>query len=527
MALTTVDFKTTFNYVPATKVFLFEDTVNYSGQSVNINNAVGVIKVVAPNGATVYNNTNFGSPDINPGTSRLNTTTIPIPLMGDGTVMQGEYTFTYKVRYTDGTLASAYEVSSTKYITIDYSSPEVSLGMSYSCTTPIISSVDNTSYTKNLVTPTITRLHKIYYPASLSLSPISGTGATVSTSTFYAVANQSIQYSATLTSTLSYNLGNDFYISDSVAGNGYIDVLCDNSLCSIYCALRAQYNRWQNLKGTGQRETEEKAKFYSMMSIAQLAGIAIDCGKSSQVEGYVDQIKAIGNFNDDCSCGDSSEPTLVVGLGSAGTIVVDAGSGISVSAATGGSSTTYTVALESSLLTKLNASYNSVVSAGNGISIAVATAADGTKTYTVTNTFTQTQPNSVDSIKTITLASGALPVIASESAKTYGTTLQDVTLEANYDTSVSSWQNNPAFFTISNFFTGASANFYPSVDIIYSLKTGFSLNPYTRPYVAEIINYDATTIQFRLTHRATGAAVTGFGLDSQYSSLKILIKILS
>ena len=513
MALTTIDFNTTFNYVPATKLFSFVDTVDYSGQSVAIANATGVIKIVAPSGTTIYNNVNHGSPDIDPSVSRTSTTTIPLPLDGNGDVMQGLYSFTYTVRVVDTTLSTSYDVALTKTVTIAYESPTVDLDMEVDCVTPILSSVDNTAYTQNLITPTITRVHKIYYPANLALSPISGTGATVSTSTFYVISGQAYQYTSTLTSTLSYSLGSGFYISDSVAGNGYLDVLCDNSLCDIYCGLRSQYNRWVAAKGNVPAQADEQRKLNLMMDLAGLAKIAIDCGKNTQVTEYVNAIKTIGNFDGGCGCDDGT-PTLVTGLGSAGTIVVQAGSGATVTSTTGGNTTTYTVSMEASLLTKLNDAYNSVVAVGSGLSVAVTTATDGTKTYTVTNT--QLQPNIVEHIISIDFASGSLPVFTTDSYKTYGTNLQGVTLTALSNASASAFQTNPAFFTVSGFFVGTATAYYPEVEMIYSLKTGFSLNPYSRPYIPEIISTSASTFAIRFTHRTTGQAVSGSTVNSAY-----------
>lgn len=522
MSLSTIDFNTTFNYVPATKVFKFEDTVDYSGQSVAIANATGVIKVVSPAGTTIYNNTNHNSPDIDPDVSRINTTTIPLPLMGDGSVMQGLYSVTYTVRVVDTTLATSYDVAKTKTFTLSYSSPEVDLDMEANCTTPLLSSTDNTSYTQNFVNPTITRVHKIYYPASLGISPVSGTGATVSTSTIYVVSNQALQYSSDITSTLSYDYGSGWYVSDEVSGNGYIDVLCDNSLCDIYCALRAQYNRWQSVKGTSMREQEEKSKFEVMVSLAHLTSVAIDCGKNSQATEYINQIKSIGNF-DDCSCSDGTTPTLVTGLGSAGTVTVAAGSGVSVATATGGGTTTYTVSLDAATLDIINNAYNTVVAGGTGISVAVVTAADGTKTYTITNT--QTAPDSLNQIFDIRFASGSLPSINTDSSTTTGTAYQAATLAADNNGSSADWQVNNAFFTVSAFFSGSNVAFYPEVDVNYTLKTSFSLNPYSRPYVMEIVNYDSTTFTIRFTDRITGQVVTGSAVEAAYTRIKLQIKL--
>lgn len=525
MALSTIDFNTTFDYTASPKVLGFEDTVDYSGQSVNISNATGVIKVVNPAGDTVYNNTNHSTPDINPSVSRLNTTTIPIPLMANGSVMQGEYSFTYTVRYTDNTLAQSYDVVYTKTFTLNYTSPSIDIEMEVDCILPLLSATDDTSYTVNYVTPTITRDFEIQYPGSVGIAPVTGTAQELTTSVVYVISGTPLQYSSSLTSTLSYNFGDGFYVSDEITGNAYIDVLCDSNLCDVYCALRAQYRRWQNVKGTITREHEELSKFNVMMSIAQLIASAIKCGNTDDISGYVTQLKQIGNF-DDCNCGDSNgEPTLVTGLGSSSTVVVEAGSGITVATATGGGVTTYTISLTSAYLNKLNNAYNTVVSAGSGISIAVATATDGTKTYTVTNT--QLQPNSLDQIFSITLASGSLPVIASESSLVTGTTLKASTLAADNDGSVSDWQVNNSFFTINDFFSSSASAYYPDVEIIYSLKTGFSLTPYARPYNVDIVSYSATEFKMRFVDTTTGQVVSGATVDAAYSTIKLKIKINS
>lgn len=522
MALTTTDFYTTFNLVPSTKLFSFKDVVDYAGQGVNPANATGVLKIVAPGGDTVYDNVDHSNPDIRPSVSLFNTTTIPLPLLGNNEVIPGEYTFTYTVRVVDNTLSSSYDVAVTKTVTYAYISPTGKINMSVNCITPLLTSNDTTNYTVNLITPTITRVHTINYPGSVAEDPIVGATKEVTTNVVYVTKGTALQYSSSCVATLSYDLTGGFYISDKVTGTGYLDVLCDSSLCDIYCALRSQYNRWFQSKGTVQTEVVERIKFDLMMNIAQLIATAITCGRDTDISGYITELKRIGNF-DDCTCGDSTEPQLITGLGSNGTIVVQAGSGITVGSSTGGGVTTYTISIESSILNKINTFNNTVVAVGNGLSVSVATASDGTKTYTLTNT--SLAPDSLNQIFDIRFASGSLPNISTDSTGITGTSYQAATLAADNNASAADWQANNAFFTVSAFFSGSAVAFYPEVDIIYSLKTGFSLNPYSRPYVAEIVDYDGTTFKIRITDRATGQVVTGSAVDAAYSRIKLQIKL--
>lgn len=528
MALSSVDFNTTFDYTTSPKKFSFTDTTDYASQGIALTDVTGVIKVVAPSGVTVYNNTNHSSPDINPDVSTTNTTTIPLPLLADGTVQKGTYTITYTVRVNATTLSAEYDTQDTKSINFQYTSPTVDLEITANLVTPLMKSTDNTSYnytppTGGVVTPTITRDHKLFYPATLGLSAISGTGSVVSTATFYTQENATLQYSSSCTSTLSYSLGGGFYISDSVVGYDYYDLNADPSLCTIYCGLRTAYNNWFNNKGTATAQSTYLPKYIQLMSIATLAQQAIDCGRTDDVAAYINEMKNIGGFTDGCGCPTGDEPILVTGTGGSGTVIVEAGTGITVSSSVSGTTTTYTVSLTGANATKLAAAFNTTLVAGDGITISSVTDDDGNIIYTVTNN--RVSPELVVAEYTIDMTPGSLPTITRESFVQYGTTLAGTTMVNDNNGSVSDWQTKNNSFTVSTFNT--PSKYYPKVEAIQITDyaaTGDPKEDLARPINVQIVEKGASSFKIRMNDEL-GNPITGYAASVYYSQIKLIITI--
>lgn len=525
MALTTVNVKTTFDYTASPKVFKFEDLTDYAGQSIALTNVVGVIKVVAPSGTTIYDNTNFSSPDIDPDVSLENSTTIQLPLLADGSVMQGTYTITYTVRVSATTLVPAYNVSVTKTINFQYARPTINLTISANVVAPLLKSTDETSYTivtpTGAVDPTIVRDHRLFYPATLNLASINGTGQVVSTSTFY-TSTTTLQYSSSITSTLTYNLGNDFYILDSISGIDTYDLSTAANLCELYCGINKKYQQWQNNKGTTMGNTFFK-EYEQILVIAMQVQIAIDCGKDGDIAGLVTEMKRIGGFNEECVC-DGGTPTLVTGTGGSGTVVVQAGTGTSVSSTTSGNTTTYTVSLSAANVAKLAAAYNSVVAAGTGTSVSVATAADGTKTYTVNSTVVT--PELLTTQYTIAFTAGALPNITKNSSKVYGTVLTATTLAEDTGVAIT-YANVNNSFTVSGF-NSTSANYICNIELVESSITGSSsaLKDQAKPLDIRIIDKNSQDFKFQFID-VNGNPVNGNDLDITYSSVTFNLTIIA
>lgn len=522
MALTTVDISTTFDYTVNPKLFKFEDITDYAGQSIALSSVAGCLSIVAPSGDTIYNNTNFSSPDINPDVSLENSTTIQLPLNGDGTVMTGNYTITYTVRVFPSTLVSSYDVEVEKTINFDYVTPTADVDITVNLTAPLMTSTDNTNYTVSHngspVNPTITRDHRLYYPATLGIAPITGTGSTLTTSTFYTQANATLVYHSELESDLEYDLGDDFYVLDSIDGYGQYDLNVDETLCNLYCGIKTLYTNWQTYKGTV-RGNDYLYKLTQVTSIGVLLQAAIDCGKSDDVATYASAMREIGGFTEDCQCSNGT-PVLVTGTGGS-YVVVAAGTGLQVSTSTSGTTTTYTVSLTNANATKLANQYNTVVAAGSNVTVSVSTASDGTKTYTVSSTG---QPNMVSGEVLITASIGNKPDVTQSFYYNYGTKFIEPAVD-NMNAAGTAWQTNNNEFNVNSFFSGATSNYTVSIgDVEYTEYYAVPTLPadpalINHPYSIKVIDKNATDFTIQIVD-ADGIPLTGNAFDSAIATFK-------
>lgn len=523
MALTTVTNTLTFNLTTTPKRFDYSDTTDYAGQGINTSNVTVNVSITDPTGFTIFNGT------VTTGVATNNI--CQIPLDTNSNPVQGTYTITATHTVDATTLDPSYDVSLEKSIIYTYSNPTVDLDMSVNCITPLLSSVDNTSYTYGAITPTITRSHSIHYPPSLGIADVTGTGMTLSTSTFYTQTTTPLPYSSSITSTLSYNLTNGFYISNSVTGSGYINVTCDGQVCDLYCCLKTQYNRWVNNVNNGTVAAIELAKFGKMINITSMIGFALQCSISNNVSDMVAQVLELGNCEAGCGCGDDT-PQLVTGLGTGGSaVIVEAGSGITVSSVTEGSTTTYTVSMDSALLSKLNALTNTVVAAGTGISVASVTVGD-TTTYTITSTVTE--PSILTAIYLIDLTQNAVPSISLVSYKKYGSTFNvpvSGTLVNDNNGSGAAFQEAINSFTFSSFLYAGSGNYYPVVEFLESYRLDPTGNPTPLPLATSLRDIDLQVyeigvddLKLRFVDK-DGNPIQGYHLNYNYDKVKISINI--
>lgn len=418
MALTTIDFKATFDVV--NHKITVTDITNYAGQSVALSAVTGAVSIEDPNG-----NSYSGSIDQDVS---LSTTAITIVPISGGSFVPGTYSIVYVVTVT----ATSDTVTKTLTFEYDFNSPTVSLELTVNCIQPLLTSTDTTNYTVDGINPTITRAHKIEYPQTTGHADITGTGAVLETDVMYTQANQPLQHSSTLVSTLLYNFGNGFFISDVISGNAYADVTCDNSLCEAYCCLKSQYTRWQNAKCENSKLAETyKNEFILMRSIADQLRNALECGKEDDVSGYLTELKRIGNCTGDCGCS-GDEPELVTGLGGGGSttqqnyFVVGTTDEIIVNTVTSGLNTTSTVSIDPN--------YTAAITVSDALSFDVVIDSGG---------------------------SGVLPTITLDNVSLNGTYFLDtVSIENENDTSASVWENNNISFVLSDYVTTVASKDY-------------------------------------------------------------------
>jgi hypothetical protein len=531
MALTTVDFKVTFQLGISTPEFEIEDLTDYISQGVAEADATGIFSIVDPTGATIYTG-NFGSPDVDVDVSRIDVANVPIPLTAGGTPILGNYVITYTGQ---DAATGPDQASEVKTFNLQYTSPVVDLQLTVDCITPELASLDATGYVVGGVTPTIVRDHKIFFPAALELPSLDGTAQTVSTDTFYTTQHQS-----KLTSTLIYDFATDFAVTDIIVGSETIDVTCDAKLCDIYCCLKAEFDRWQSFRTTNKTMAKiHLDNFVQMTSHAETLRIALECSKTADVDAYVAEILRLGNCQPGCGCIDG-EPVPVVGLSgtSGGNIVVDSGGApVQVTSITVGNTTTYTVTIDSVFVTKVNNSFNTTLTAGTGTTITPTVAPSGDIDYLI-----DVDPvDQVDLLSfnvTVTVNDATLPTIALSDINLKGEAFTDsgITIVPSIVSSFADWQAGNVGFTLADFWdTQGGLEYKPHIDITSIRASSVSLFYGSDP--GELLGFEAQRIaeadivesrtdemDFSI-HLPGGQRLTGTGLQFASSEIKFSITL--
>lgn len=376
-------FTTKFNLMTNPKKFVFIDTTNYPAQTPAIAtvNVVGNVTITSPSGIVIHTNTNFGATpnvlcDIDINVSATNQNVISLPLTSAGLVEPGVYTILYTVY--DNNLSVYYTATNT--YTYSYISPEVEITQTVDCLSPIFTSVDSTDYTVDSIVPTKTLVHTIDYPygSAGESTPTIGSGTTVTTSTFYQ-GTQTTEISATLTYTYSDGL----IVLDLITGA--LEVLVDcKDVCGIYCCIRSIEQQMNDYKTSNRTEYPKYVTLFSeIMGYVSLALLAIRCGKSDDVNGFLATLRLLSKCTEDCSCSGTT-PSQVTGLGGLvnSYVVNSCGSPVTVTPVTVGNVTTYTVCLDPAFVASVNSFYNTVVAAGNNVTVTPVTVGL-TTTYTI------------------------------------------------------------------------------------------------------------------------------------------------
>lgn len=378
--ITTPTWDTTFDLSSTTKKFSFTDTTDYVTAGIVLTGVRGVFEITTPSGVVIYNNTSYGAgSDIVANLSLDNAILIPLPNLANQAPEQGVYTITYTVQITDGT-NPVYYITDTDTYDFTYTSPTVVIVPQVDCIQPLFTVTDDTDYVVNGITPTNSRTITLEYPANSGGTPFSNTtSATITTDEFY----NGLQ-ATTVQSILEYEYDTNFFIADTVEGTKSINVDC-SYVCQLYCCLKSLNARKENARGVNNVLFEElEYQFSQVMGLLELLFLAIDCGKQEDANALITKIKTIAECTDDCSCTDGT-PSRVQGLGiqNVNVSVVSGGAPISVTSATLGGITTYTISLSPSIVTQLTTMYNTVVSAGTGISVTDSGIISGVRTFTV------------------------------------------------------------------------------------------------------------------------------------------------
>lgn len=339
----TLLFSTKFNVVPTTAKFVLTDLTPYAVEGIALTDVKGVFKIEGPSGI-IYNNTNFGAPDITANVSLI-FDTVSLPLDTDGKILKGTYTITYTVRIAGGVQPGDYTSIDTSYYC--YVAPSGDVEVTNSVRLAKVTSKDLTSYPIDGVMPTLTRTHTLYYPATLALSPTVSSNAEIQLSYPNVYTGT---YSGKISTVASYVFSDGLIVDYLITAVD--ETIVDNkTLCDIYCGIKNLTNEMLTARSTGDFGKADKIQeTLSLVSILfQLYDDAITCGKEDDATNWLNQIIAIANITVGCGC-TGDEPTLVIpegGGGSGDDVVVngDSSFGTEVSSNTVGTTTTYTVRL--------------------------------------------------------------------------------------------------------------------------------------------------------------------------------------
>ena len=247
---------------------------------------------------------------------------VPFRTDSDGAILQGAYVISY---------TNDDDVSEVNNINFHYEAPKANLEckVDYLCSKLTVTdktsyniagvSTANTSFTRDLV---------ISYPAVTGLSDVESDTTVTIISPIYTGT-----FGIVLETTITFDLGT-YSISDVIKGNKECVVDEGDSLCSLNCCMKESFKRWHNARCSNNRRASEfEEQFKRVTSIATLAYLALSCGDTKGVEGYVAEAKKIAGC-DDCDCGKEGSGKLVVGLCGASTtgeVDVTAGAGIVIS----------------------------------------------------------------------------------------------------------------------------------------------------------------------------------------------------
>ena len=398
----------------STPKFVFTDVTDYSAQSVAIADITGVIQVTAPSGI-VYTG---GSPDITGSASRINSTTIVIPLLANGSPEVGNYSF----KYTATRVSTSVSVSYTVGYNFQYVSPTGILTPTVDCLSPRLTSTDATNYLSGSTTPsdqfTITVAdasantftiageksglfvigdtfniisssanngkYTVTSVSSTGINTVIGVanvgdstpGGSISTKTntiyyppvlaltpvveYESVVSTNTFYSQTQSFKVStksfYDFGNGISVINTVSATSELDVDCDVRLCEVFCCVNSTLKAYLAYRGVNDVLANQELNKY-ILATSHLSALrqAFECGYDKEVNSIVKEIITVTQCTPDCSCSDTT-PQPITGLGTSSITVVNSSDGkVVVSPNTSGNTTTYSLSLSQAVLDSITA----------------------------------------------------------------------------------------------------------------------------------------------------------------------------
>lgn len=246
----------------------------------------------------------------------------------------------------------------TNAVNFCYQEPTISLEITHDCKYSQLVSWDVSTYAANICGTTyspivINRTHTIKYPQGITpaKADIVGTAAKLTVNNIYTK-----QWTVIVSTVVTYQLATGVTLTMTVSAMQYHDVDCDAGLCCIYTCIKNLYDNWLAYKGTNLVEANRyKDKLDKVIGMWMLYSISENCGETDQEDRLTDLIELVKSTDCYC-CGSTTDlPIAVVPLISAGsgdTVIVTSScsNGIVVTATTVGTTTTYDVCLDTTII---------------------------------------------------------------------------------------------------------------------------------------------------------------------------------
>ena len=181
--------------------------------------------------------------------------------------------------------------------------------------------------------PTGVRIVNVEYPPEANLSDVSIPSA-------YTTYTISPLYIGTWTSTMTKALK---YTHSTYGTSGDISVFFertkrsivsqavenDNGLCCMYTAIKKTNERYEAVECSNKTLADRySADLDRLAHLFSLAQSAINCGKVSEVQGYVEEAKKIANTTTECTCGTTNGSMVLDILGNVGSFTNPAASNV-------------------------------------------------------------------------------------------------------------------------------------------------------------------------------------------------------
>jgi len=307
----------------------FDDITDWAGlgYSTGAGDVVkGIFKVIDPAGQVIYENSGYATDDFSSQDWDLTDLTAPqfnlLTYTGTNTPIYGDYQFLWKVQVTPNGL-SAFVVGKTFIVGLSNQlSPVLTLEDVYDCAYATFTSTDTTTYgaPAGYTIQTIAKTHVTRPPLVSKKSDGVTAQPTVtssSTTNLLAAPNNPLwtgSYSSSIAAVVTYKSGNNYTIVNCPAVEKDTNVVCDTSLCKLFCYLKKLYTKYFDFLTVGNTVEAQMAlaKWQKGSDIFMLIWKATTCS-TGDVESLTQKFYDVTGFSAGCDCGcDGDLPAPVI-----------------------------------------------------------------------------------------------------------------------------------------------------------------------------------------------------------------------